>query len=595
MPVGHATPAFRLRRARRRRRIVGLKGDRVAHGQRAARLDRHPDAAAVDEMVEDRHTEQAFEVAAWLTAPDHPDDDRSDSEAMADGGVEVDAAGREVAARVTGREGEAIDRCQPVEGLGFDEGQTLARAPDRRPVPPTGVVAIADEAAIHPGIGPLEGAHRSPGLGRDVDGLEAARRTLGHDRSIAPMGDDTAPDGTFTADILARRSGVGPDDVRRLTELGILLGDPAHGYTDADVRRIHVVQALERDGMPIDAVGGLVRDGAFSLEFIDAAGVDVFAAVSDVTFAELAERTGIPIETLTALRDVTGTTTASPNDRVREDELAILPLIEYQLELGFRPQSVERALRVYRDSLRRIAEAEAEWWRSEVQVPMLSAGVPAGELAAKAGEISPRLSEASDRAVMAVYHAQQMQVWSRNIVDGIGAALEQAGLHTREEQVPAMCFLDISGYTELTSKRGDTAAAELAERLGRTVRPISVQHGGRPVKWLGDGVMFHFHDPGEGVIAACKMVAALAAAGLPPAHVGVHAGPLVIQEGDYYGQTVNLARGSGTTPGRARFSSAARSSRPPPDRRSRSPRSGRSTSRASMGRSSCSRRTSPDH
>ena len=30
-------------------------------------------------------------------------------------------------------------------------------------------------------------------------------------------------------------------------------------------------------------------------------------------------------------------------------------------------------------------------------------------------------------------------------------------------------------------------------------------------------------------------------AGLPPAHVGLHAGPIVIQEGDYYGQTVNLA------------------------------------------------------
>jgi adenylate cyclase len=30
-------------------------------------------------------------------------------------------------------------------------------------------------------------------------------------------------------------------------------------------------------------------------------------------------------------------------------------------------------------------------------------------------------------------------------------------------------------------------------------------------------------------------------AGLPPAHVGLHAGPFVFQEGDYYGQTVNMA------------------------------------------------------
>jgi adenylate cyclase len=28
---------------------------------------------------------------------------------------------------------------------------------------------------------------------------------------------------------------------------------------------------------------------------------------------------------------------------------------------------------------------------------------------------------------------------------------------------------------------------------------------------------------------------------LPPAHVGIHAGPVVFQDGDYFGRTVNLA------------------------------------------------------
>jgi adenylate cyclase len=31
------------------------------------------------------------------------------------------------------------------------------------------------------------------------------------------------------------------------------------------------------------------------------------------------------------------------------------------------------------------------------------------------------------------------------------------------------------------------------------------------------------------------------AAGPPPAHVGLHAGPAIFGEGDYYGQTVNVA------------------------------------------------------
>ena len=43
------------------------------------------------------------------------------------------------------------------------------------------------------------------------------------------------------------------------------------------------------------------------------------------------------------------------------------------------------------------------------------------------------------------------------------------------------------------------------------------------------------------MVAAVEMVAGGAEAGLPPLHVGLHAGPVIFQEGDYYGQTVNVA------------------------------------------------------
>ena len=52
--------------------------------------------------------------------------------------------------------------------------------------------------------------------------------------------------------------------------------------------------------------------------------------------------------------------------------------------------------------------------------------------------------------------------------------------------------------------------------------------------------MFYFRDPGPAVRAALEMVDGLQAAGLPPAHVGLHAGPVLYQQGDYFGQTVNL-------------------------------------------------------
>jgi adenylate cyclase len=104
-----------------------------------------------------------------------------------------------------------------------------------------------------------------------------------------------------------------------------------------------------------------------------------------------------------------------------------------------------------------------------------------------------------------------------------------------------MCFLDLVGYTRLTEERGDQAAAALAEELATLVNRSAREHGGVPVKWLGDGVMSWFREPAGAVLAALGMVEQLPAAGLPPAHVGVAAGPVVVQGGDYFGRTVNLA------------------------------------------------------
>jgi class 3 adenylate cyclase len=58
---------------------------------------------------------------------------------------------------------------------------------------------------------------------------------------------------------------------------------------------------------------------------------------------------------------------------------------------------------------------------------------------------------------------------------------------------------------------------------------------------LGDGVHFHFPDPGDAVRASLDIVEQVRPRGLPPAHVGVNAGPMIYDEGDYFGRTVNLA------------------------------------------------------
>jgi adenylate cyclase len=340
---------------------------------------------------------------------------------------------------------------------------------------------------------------------------------------------------------VADRAGVTAEYVERLVELRLVTTGSNGGYAESDVRRVQMLDAIDRAGVSLDGVAKLVADGEMSIDFVESAASQVFSPLSSETFAQLSQRTSVPLELLLGLRDVVGGTNAGPNDRVRDDELSIVPLVQFQLAQGFRPIAIERALRVYGDSLRRIAESEAEWWRSEIAEPMLARGLSANDIGRRAAEITPELTVVSVEALLAVYRAQQRHAWTVNIVEGIAGALDRAGLQQRHERDPAMCFLDITGYTTLTQERGDAAAAALAEALSRLVQRTSTRHGGRPVKWLGDGVMFFFPDPGPGVLAALEMVDGVAAAGLPPAHVGLHSGPVLFQQGDYYGHTVNLA------------------------------------------------------
>ena len=53
--------------------------------------------------------------------------------------------------------------------------------------------------------------------------------------------------------------------------------------------------------------------------------------------------------------------------------------------------------------------------------------------------------------------------------------------------------------------------------------------------------MFVFREPAGAVRAALEMVDTARREEMPPAHVGLHAGPVLFQEGDYFGRTVNLA------------------------------------------------------
>ncbi len=339
----------------------------------------------------------------------------------------------------------------------------------------------------------------------------------------------------------AEQAGVGLEYVDRLLELGILEEDGDDILRAGSPQRVRIVRMLEDAGLPLDGLGEALRRGLVSLDFIDTTSNNRWGSLTATTFEELSEQTGVPIDLLGAIREAMGFAPPDPSDRVQEHEMEVVPLVRLQHENGFRSAVVDRALRVYGESMRRVAETESDWWRSEVLMPIIQSGNDPAELYRASAVLSPALAGVIDPALLAIYHGQQAKAWIRNILKGFEVALADSGLHTPPERVPAICFMDLTGYTRLTEERGDSVAADLAQRLSSMVERHSRRHGGTPVKWLGDGVMFHFPEPRHGVLAALEMVEVAPEIGLPSAHVGLHAGPVLFQEGDYFGRTVNIA------------------------------------------------------
>jgi adenylate cyclase len=367
-------------------------------------------------------------------------------------------------------------------------------------------------------------------------------RTAERERvQLGPPGPNRRLVGELSRQEVARRAGVSPDHVDRLVELEILKPGKGDAFSPGDARRARWIRSLELAGLPLDGMAAAVRDGALSFSFLDMAAFDRFPGLSSTTFRELSERTGVPFELLKVVREALGFAEPRPEDYVREDELSVVQAIELQISTGFRPVVIERWLRVCGDSLRRITETETDGHATEVVQPLLEAGMTDPEVLDAQGDLGSRLAPLTEQALLAIYHGQQEHTWSKAFVEYVEGALEKAGLFSRLRRPPAVSFLDITGYTRLTEERGDEAAADLAARLGTFVRRSSQEHGGQPVKWLGDGVMFYFRNPGDGVLAALDMVEGVATQGLPPARVGMHAGSVIFQEGDYFGRTVNIA------------------------------------------------------
>ena len=113
---------------------------------------------------------------------------------------------------------------------------------------------------------------------------------------------------TYEIGETAERTGIDLETLRRMVALGIIEPDADGRFTDGHVRRLGLVESLVSAGIPLDGLAAAIRNRRVSLDFLDAPAFARFTSGSGLTFAQTAERTGVPVELLTFIREAAGST-----------------------------------------------------------------------------------------------------------------------------------------------------------------------------------------------------------------------------------------------------------------------------------------------
>jgi adenylate cyclase len=210
---------------------------------------------------------------------------------------------------------------------------------------------------------------------------------------------------------------------------------------------------------------------------------------------------------------------------------------------GVSEGEILRLARVWGDSARRVAQFQNHYLHTSIEEPFRRRGLRDNEAFETAlREVSVRAGRSGEELLGWLFRRHSEVFETEHLFEHVETALEDAGVHRRApRQAEACAFADLSGYTKLTEEAGDEVAAQVSVKLAELVNGIASDFRGSVVKMLGDGVLFHFKDPNDAVMGSLEIVDRVIPAGLPPAHVGVNAGPMIYDEGDYFGRTVNIA------------------------------------------------------
>ncbi len=341
---------------------------------------------------------------------------------------------------------------------------------------------------------------------------------------------------------LAAQSAFALAEIDAFVSLGLIAKPDAEGKHDAgDITRVRLLGALKSAGVSFDKLAAAVTERQLSLEFAGALVAEP-VGLTGMTVAEACAQEGMTRDGFNRIMLALGFATPVNDAAIREDDLEFLRIFSMARDFDVPDHVILGTLRSYAISIRRLVDASRELVREHVENPLLSRGASYDEMFTS----SARTRVILQRMAYRLTHLLQRRLFEQAVYQNMIARFEEAldddhDAHRRMFSHQAICFVDLSGFTERTEHFGDADAANIGAALVEIAQAQATLHEGHLVKPLGDGAMLNFITVRNAVRCALDIMSTANEIGLPPARAGIASGPVIIQDGDYYGRTVNRA------------------------------------------------------
>ncbi len=329
----------------------------------------------------------------------------------------------------------------------------------------------------------------------------------------------------------ARRSGVSASTLKRWAEERIVPVRRGR-WTAAAAAQARVVARMRERGHSLDELKRAGREGRLAFGFVE----DLFPSPEEqVTVESVAAETGLEPELVERILVILGTPLGQQRLLSPEDVKALRHCARV-LAAGFPLVAFLQLVRVYVQSMRRIADAEVRLFHLYVHEQLIRDALPELEIAEEMGELAADMLPLA--APLTDYlHTRYLRYFTeQDVVGHMEADLDAAASHLG--QVPVtLCFIDLTGFTRYTEEQGDLEALDVVENFVETVE-ATLPPEATIVKTIGDEVMVISPDPASLTEWAVGLLDRFPER--PRPRVGIHYANAFYRDGDYFGTHVNL-------------------------------------------------------